>query len=411
MSFWSWLRGSTATVTPNDTVTVPPSVGPDYTPGDPDGVEWVSDDVEGRALPSILASPWSGWPSGWQTPEWTTRGACLVDTAWACLDLNASVLSTMPVYKTRNGTVVDPESWMVNPDPRVYTSWNEFAKQLFWDYQLGEAFVLATDYFSTGYPMFMRVLPPWGVKIEGSGRSRRYLLGSTDITADVLHIRYTSSLDSAHGKGPLDSAGARLTAASVLARYMSDMVTSPPPYMTLETDQDLNAESAQDIVDQWATSRATNRGLPAVLDAGIKLNTHQLNAKDMALLELSQFTESRIAILLGVPPFLVGLPSGGDSMTYSNVSSLFDFHDRASLRPKATAVMSALSNWALPRGQTVELDREEYSRPALPERAQAYAQLVAAGAITGEQIAAIERNLYATASPVAESPALPGGEV
>ena len=53
------------------------------------------------------------------------------------------------------------------------------------------------------------------------------------------------------------------------------------------------------------------------------------------MLELAQFTESRIAVLLGVPPFLVGLPSGGDSMTYSNVSSLFDFHDRSYLRTAA----------------------------------------------------------------------------
>lgn len=411
MSFWSWLRGGTSDITPNDTVTLPPSVGPDYTPGDPDGVEWVSDEVEGRSLPSILASPWSGWPLGWQTPEWNARGGCLVDTAWACLDLNASVLSTMPVYKTRNGQVVDPEQWMVNPDPRIYGSWNEFAKELFWEYQLGEAFVMATDYFSTGYPMFMRVLPACMVKVEIHGATRRYWLGSVEITGDVLCIPYKRSLTAARGTGPLDSAGARLTAAGVLARYMADMVAAPPPYMTLETEQELNQESAQDVLDQWVASRTTNRGYPAVLDAGVTLNTHQLNAKDMALLELAQFNESRIAILLGVPPFLVGLPSGGDSMTYSNVSSLFDFHDRASLRPKASAVMAALSNWALPRGQGVELDREEYSRPALPERAQAYAQLASFGAITGQQVAAVERSLYATSAPVTESPALPGGEL
>ena len=70
----------------------------------------------------------------------------------------------------------------------------------------------------------------------------------------------------------------------------------------------------------------------------------------MALVELSQLTQSRIAVLLGVPPFLVGLPSGGDSMTYSNVTALFDYHWRAGLRPKAQAVMSALSEWLLPRG-------------------------------------------------------------
>ena len=73
-------------------------------------------------------------------------------------------------------------------------------------------------------------------------------------------------------------------------------------------------------------------------------------------------------MLLGVPPFLLGLPTN-ESMTYSNVSQVFDFHDRRYLKTAATRVMSALSGWALPRGQSVELNRDEYSRPALVERA------------------------------------------
>jgi phage portal protein BeeE len=111
----------------------------------------------------------------------------------------------------------------------------------------------------------------------------------------------------------------------------------------------------------------------------------------MALLELAQFTEGRIAVKLGVPPFLVGLPSGGDSMTYSNVSSLFDFHDRSSLKVKATHVMQALSYWALPRDESIEMNRDEYTRPGLLERATAYEKLQTIGALSGEEARAMER--------------------
>ena len=167
-----------------------------------------------------------------------------------CLDRNASILSTLPVYKTRGGVVVDPETWMTNPDPRVYTGWPEFAKQLFWDYQgCGEAFVYATDYFSSGWPMFMRVLPPPMVNVEMDGSIRRYFVGSLEITDDVLHIRYKSTIGDARGCGPLDVMGARITASCVLARYVSTMTTSPPPYMTLTTDQLLSADDAQKRVD------------------------------------------------------------------------------------------------------------------------------------------------------------------
>src|SRR5689334_19069174 len=120
MGFRSWLSGAKPTdITDNGEGGAPLTVGNTYTPGDPDGFELVSDDVETRALPSLYASPWSGWPAEWQTPAWSaSRIDSLVDTAWGCLDKNSSILSTMPVYKTRDGQVVDPEDWMSNPDPR-----------------------------------------------------------------------------------------------------------------------------------------------------------------------------------------------------------------------------------------------------------------------------------------------------
>jgi phage portal protein BeeE len=114
----------------------------------------------------------------------------------------------------------------------------------------------------------------------------------------------------------------------------------------------------------------------------------------MAMLEIAQFTESRISQLLGVPPFLAGLPvtgGSGDSMTYSNVSQLFDYHDRSALKPYASTVMEAISNWALPRGQAAELNRDEYTRPAFAERADAWVKLKDAGLVTTEEFRAAER--------------------
>jgi phage portal protein BeeE len=191
----------------------------------------------------------------------------------------------------------------------------------------------------------------------------------------------------------LDTAGARVTTAGVLARYVTDMVASGGvPHYALTTDQKISRPEAAEMLQAWVDSRTKNLGQPAFLGNGVRIETYQKSVKEMALIELAQWNESRIAIALGVPPFLVGLPSGGDSMTYSNVSSLFDFHDRSSLHTKAAAVMSALSYWALPRGQSVELNRDEYTRPGFLERAQAYAALAGIpGTIDGKEIRAMER--------------------
>jgi phage portal protein BeeE len=147
--------------------------------------------------------------------------------------------------------------------------------------------------------------------------------------------------------------------------------------------------------------------MPAVLSGGIEIETLQISPTDMALLELSQYTDSRIAVLLGVPPFLAGLPSGGDSMTYSNVTSLFDYHWRAGLRPKVAPVVHALSQWALPRGTDVEVNRDEYVRPDPLARAQTYDILVRIGALTPADVQRLERFAIAGQSAAPTEPVVP----
>jgi HK97 family phage portal protein len=405
VSFWTWLTGSGAT--PNNTIETPDSVGPTFNPGDPHGVEILDDDVEPEnRMATFVPSPWDGWPSSWASPAWSQMGQkfdTLVDTAWAALDLNSSVLSAMPVYRTKDSRVMPPKTWMLNPDPDIYTGWPEFAKQLFWDFQMGEAFILDYIRGSDDKPYRFRVIPPWMINVEMKDGRRVYNIGSMDVTDDILHIRYKSTTDSARGIGPLECAGARLVAAGVLARYASELSAGGGiPKFVLETEQALTREQADQLKEQWWASRMADIGTPwkpAVLTNGVKANPLQLDPEKMALKDIAQYTEARIAVLLGTHPFLLGLPSG-DSVTYSNATSLFDFHDRRYLKTAAVHVMSALSGWALARGQSAELNRDEYSRPPLLERATAYEKLFAMQAINSEEIRIMERFVDAGTGPI-----------
>ena len=82
--------------------------------------------------------------------------------------------------------MIDPVTWMTNPDPTIYTSWHEFAKQLFWDYQLGEAFVLPMAFGADGFPLSFRVIPPWLVNVEMRGGGRVYNIGALDVTDEIM---------------------------------------------------------------------------------------------------------------------------------------------------------------------------------------------------------------------------------
>src|SRR5215471_10431638 len=188
------------TPNPNDPAAVPPStVGPDQlvSPGDPHGVT-VDATVPPTTTPPprILASAWSGWPADWWPPAWGTQLQTLTDTAWCCVDKNASALASMPPYLVGAAPSLTTD-WLRNPQPDTYTSWEEFCKQLFWDFQgAGEAYVLATSFYSTGWPARFHVIPPYLVTAElGPDGRRRYTIGGNPVTTnELLHLRYQSTV-------------------------------------------------------------------------------------------------------------------------------------------------------------------------------------------------------------------------
>jgi HK97 family phage portal protein len=360
---------------PNDPASVPPSsVGPDQlvVPGDPHGVVLEGTDTPAGLPPRILPSAWSGWPAEWWPPAWgSTLSQALTDTAWMCIDLNASVFSEMPPYLVDAAPSLSSD-WLTNPDPDVYFAWEEFAKQLMWDYQAtGEVFVLATARYATGWPARFHVVPAWAVNVELRDGLRYYSIGGQDVSSEMLHVRYQSSVSDAHGHGPLEAGQFRQVAADVLARYGTTLASGGGiPSSILMHPEELSPEQAAGLQAQWVQARISKLGEPAVLSGGITWQATQMNPTEMALMDLVEFNESRIASLLGVPPVLVGLKSFGDSMTYANVTSLFDFHWRAGLRPKAGALLAALSGWLLPRGTRVEVNRDAYIQPEPLQRAQ-----------------------------------------
>jgi hypothetical protein len=389
------LRPDDVPTTPNgnNPLDVPPAtVGADVAiPGDPHGLVVTGELMAASSPPTITPSAWSGWPSEWQTPNWNGRFSALADTAWLCIDLNASILASMPPYLVGASATL-PDFWIENPDPSIYTGWGEFLKQFAWDYQLGEAFILTTARYANGFPARFHVVSPWLVNAEMVGGIRRYAIGRFDVTDDICHVRYQSRTDDAHGHGPLEAGASRLIAASVLLRYATNLASGGGiPNSVLKHPDELTSTQASDLQNQWVTARMSSMGLPAVLSGGVEFETLQFSPEQMALLDLSKHNESRIAVLLGVPPFLVGLPSGGDSMTYANTSMIFDYHWRAGLKPKASAMMEALSGFLVPIGTSIELNRDAYVQPPPLERAQMWEILTRIGVLTPEQVQSIGR--------------------
>jgi phage portal protein BeeE len=231
------------------------------------------------------------------------------------------------------------------------------------------------------------VVPPFMVNVEMDGGRRFYSIGNVDVTGDILHIRYQSTVSDAHGHGPLEAGRYRMVAARMLAEYGSKLAAGGGiPSGVLTHPEELSADQAALLQAQWVNARLSTLGEPAVLSGGITWTPTQIEPEKMALVDLTRDQEARIAYLLGVPGPLVGLPGSGDSLTYNTVLMVFIQHYRVGLRPKAQMLMSALSGWALPRGTRVELNRDSYVEPEPLQQAQT-AQILAGivDPVTGQQ--------------------------
>lgn len=401
------------------------TVGPDVPAGYGDDHVMYADSVNGWGVPPPpMVQAWAGWPVEWATPMWGSMVGLgeitkRVSTVFAAIDKQARILSTMPPYRTRDGRVVSSLAWMRNPQPDVYTDWTEAFRQIVYSYLgAGEVFLWATSRFqeSGRVASFIMLNPAW-VHVDIRGNVRTYRLNEDDITADVLHIRYASWPGDAHGHGPLEAAARSMFGAAALEQYQADLSSRGGiPWGVITVPGRLTAEQASDMRWQYVSARAGARAAPAVFSGGATLSPLNVSPRDMALLELRQFDEARIAVLLGVPPFLLALPTGADSLTYSTTESFYDFHWRSSLRPLAQELTGAIGRWALLNpDEALELNRDEYTRPAFGDRVSAYAALhgivetgpdgVERRAITIDEIRAAER-LDATGRAPARSTSL-----
>lgn len=347
-----------------------------------------------------MPSAWSGWPVDWQTP--TSEGGLLgkwgqmTDVVFAALDLNSSIIAAMPPYIVKGSEPQDDMPWLIDPEPEVYPSWYAFAKEAWWSLvATGEVFLYATSRYADsdgGRPRRFMVLNPAFVNVERNEGTIEYAIAGEPLDADdVLHIKYASWPGDLRGHGPLEVAGARLLAAHALTTYGSNMAASGGlPPAVLKNPRRLSRQQMAQMQEDWIRARMSNMGIPAVLADGTELDVLDSQLKDIALSELQKFSEARIVSLMGVPPQLLGLPTG-DSNSYSNSTNIFDFHWRAYLRPRAEQVVKAMSSWLLPWQSAIELNRDEYIRPGLFERSQSYSMLIGAGVLSPDEVRKFER--------------------
>lgn len=347
------------------------------------------------SAPVPQAMPWSGWPAEWGT-GWQTRTSwqSRVSTVFSCIRVNSLAVGSMTPVLLR-GRFPLPRgadgwrSWAQNPQPELYSGWDEFAQQVDASLEMtGNAYLVPTSFYADGYPRTFFVKDPARVtpRME-DGVRRLYDEHGRDITDDgVLHLRYLSVPGEAAGIGPLQGAGSNLVGAAALEAYSANLAGEGAiPWGVLESEQRLSPRQAALARNEYLASRRSLSGAPAILPYGMKLHTLTLSPKDMALLDLRVFDEQRIAAAFGVHPSMVNLPAP-EGLTYSNRVDLRTEHHIVTLRPTASKIGNALSAWALPGFVTLKLNASEYVQGSVKDRVETYLPLHVAGVISAEEL-------------------------
>jgi hypothetical protein len=303
-------NGQPPGVNPPPTTTNPPgtyspvSVGPDASDG------YGNSHVLGPngSFGPAPVSAWSGWPDGWATPRWNQPSSGLMgawgrlaDVVFAAIDLNASILATMPPYIVKGATPQPALPWLENPEPLVYASWSDFAKELFWSYQAtGEVFIVSDGPLrrdratatvhgrQPGLRQRRSRARPARVQDRRPGPERR----PTSCTSSTRAGPATCA-----GTAPLEAAGARLLAVEALARYSTSLADNGglPPAVIRYPKRVSRAQMRQMQID-YVEARRSALAVPAILADGAELDAQTSGVRDMALTDLQRFNEARLSV-------------------------------------------------------------------------------------------------------------------
>lgn len=365
----------------------------DFVPGSP---TWgpAADDL---AFPH--ATRWPGYPAAWEPPFYATGGGyngfggggaplCgRVSTVYTCTDLISRTLSTMNLSVTQASSPQVAPPWTDNPEPEIYTSIVDAIKALVNSMlHRGEAILAPTARYADGMVARWVVLNPDVMRIEAVKGMPEYSINGVVIPrTELLHIKYQAWPGQVRGVGPLEACAANLVSSAALERWGTELaVNSGIPTAVLSSPARLTKVQTDDLKRSWADAAASRGILPVILTGGLTYTPLNLKPADVGLLDLRTFDEARIASCFGVPLWLVGLPMN-EGLTYSTVQGTFDYFWRATLNPLAYNIASALSGWALPRGQWLHFESAGLTQPPLPERATAYKTLVEAGIIETDE--------------------------
>ncbi len=166
----------------------------------------------------------------------------------------------------------------------------------------------------------------------------------------ILHLALFNPLDDLYGFAPLEAAAQALdlhNAAGAWNKALLDNAARPSGALIYGGTGSLSDDQFERLKGELEASfqGAGNAGRPLLLEGGLDWKPLGLSPKDMDFEAARAGAAREIALALGVPPMLLGIP--GDN-TFANYAEANRVLWRQSVLPLVKRVATALSAWLAP---------------------------------------------------------------
>jgi HK97 family phage portal protein len=197
----------------------------------------------------------------------------------------------------------------------------------------------------------------------------------------ILHLKHFHPLNDYYGLSPLEAASRAIdthNAASAWNKAMLDNAARPSGafiYKSADGLDNMTNEQHARLTELLDTSYRgmANAGRPMILEGGLDWKEMGMSPEAMQFIDAKHMAAREIALALGVPPMLLGIP--GDN-TFANYAEANRSFWRQTVLPLVARTAEALTNW-LGDGVRLSFDADQIEALSL-EREALWARVGAA---------------------------------
>jgi HK97 family phage portal protein len=317
--------------------------------------------------------------------EWQARQ---VPALTAGMRLISGVVMQLPLRQKRGDEVIDPPATIIeNPSPGPNRTTADFVDEYTSDVLLyGNHVSLIGPTDSTGWPTMLIPLDVTQVSVARDPKTWQpiYALEGIDdpLPADrVFHVAIDKRSGELRGRGVLPTLSgaihAALAADSYAGRYFDE--SAVPSGVITDTRPNLTQEQATELKTKWMQAVSGTRA-PVVIPGSTSFQPLATDADKAQLVQARQWDATMVAMILGVPPFLLGIET--QRHTYTNAENEFGRFVSTTILRLLRPLEQQLSLQCLPRGNTAEFWTGALLRADTSTRAAAAVQLFDAEIIT-----------------------------